>query len=169
MEFFNFNNKSKVIYISYIPDDIFYASEVSKYLQNAGYTIVTTPHSDTNGLCKSLCKAIIESCDTVISITSPSASRSERLWADIGIARLNDIPVIPLIVQPFTEPIPMRHFINAVDDFEIACERVMLAVKRANGYVNNELGKRESIAKRAMRTISTAAVAMMAIMSAIFS
>jgi TIR domain-containing protein len=170
MTFFNRSTKSKVIYVSYIADDIFYASEVAEYLQCAGYTVVTTPHNEAKALRASLCKAIVESCDTVISITSPTASRSECIWRDMGTARLNDTPVIPLVVHHFTEPIPMRHFINAVDDLDLGCERLEMAMERANGYVNNELGKRLGIARRAMKAIATAAVvAVMAIISAMFS
>lgn len=170
MAFFNRNNENKVVYISYIPNDIFYASELAEYLQNTGYTVVTTPYNEAKAKCEVLCKAIVETCDTVISITSPSATRSERIWTDIGTARLNGTPVIPFVVHPFTEAVPMRHFINAVDQLELGCERVEMALKRANGYLNNELGQREALAKRAMRAMATAAiVAIMALISAMFS
>jgi hypothetical protein len=167
---FNRNNSSKVIFISYIPDDIFYASELAEYLQKAGHTIITTPYHETKTKCEALCKALVASCDVLISITSPTANRSERFWSDIANARLNDTPIIPLVVHHFTEAIPMRHFIDAVDDLTLGCERVEMAVKRANGYVSNHLGKRESIGKRVMKAVATAAaVAVMTIIGILFS
>lgn len=166
--FSNNNNDNKVLYISYIPNDIFYASQVADYLQGIGYTVVTTPYHEAK--CDALSKAIVESCDTVITITGPTATRSSRIWADIGIARLNNTPVIPFVVHPFIDAVPMRHFINAVDQLELGYERLEMALMRANGYKNNELGQRESRVKRAMKAIGTAAaVAVMAFVSAMFS
>ena len=170
MALFNRNqSENKIIYISYIPSDIFYAGELGEYLQSVGYTVVTTPYEKL-AKCDALSRAIVESCDAVITITSPTATRSKRIWTDIATARLHNTPIIPFVVQPFTEAIPMRHFINAVDQLELGCERLEMALKRANGYANNELIQRQSRVKRAMQALGTAAaVAVVAIVSAMFT
>ena len=159
----------KVIYISYIPYDIYYASTVAAYLRNAGYKVVTTPYQTKKNLEK-MCTKITESVDAVVSIASPSAARSERFWADNANARLSDTPVLPFVVHEFVGGAPMKHYISATDNVKHGCHRLEAALQRADAYGDNFVGQRQPLVKRMMRSVATAvAVAVFAVIGALFS
>lgn len=168
MRFFNLK-QTKIIYISYIPDDIYYASAVAAYLRNAGYSVVTTPYQTKKSLEK-ICAQITKSVDAVVSITSPSAARSERFWSDMANARLNKTPVLPFVVHQFENGAPMKHYISATDDITHGCHRLEAALERSGTYGDNFVGQRQHLVKRMMRSAATAvAVAVFAVISALFS
>jgi hypothetical protein len=161
--------QAKVVYISYILDDIYYASIVADYLRNVGYKVVSTPYQASKNL-DELCSQITESADAVVSIASPSAARTQRFWADMANARMNETPVLPLAVHKFVDGAPMEHYINASDDVQHGCRRLEAALERAGAYRDNFVGKRQPLVKRILRSVVTAAaVAAFAIFGALFS
>ena len=149
-----FNQKAKSVYISYIPEDTFYAETVANYLKEAGYAVALSPHLKRGS--NTICKAMIQQADAVVLLTSPAASRSSRFWRDTGFARVNDKPVIPMVVHEFFDDVPKKYYIKATDDILKGCDRLAHALTRANGYRDNALGERER--PQVVRAIRTAAV-----------
>lgn len=172
MGLFN-SNQAEVVYVSYIPDDIYYASAVVDHLREAGYNVVATPYQMNYESQKKLdvvCAQLAESVDIVVSISSPTASRSPRFWSDMANARLSETPVVPFVVHDFVDGVPMKHYISATDDIEHGCKRLQAALKRANAYCNNRLPQEQPVLKRVVRAaVATVAVAMFALIAALFS
>lgn len=156
--------QTKVIYISFIPDDIYYASTIADFLRDEGYNVVTTPYQMKTKL-NVMCAQITEAADLMVSIASPSATRSERFWSDMATARLNETPVIPLLVHEFSTGAPMKHYIAATDSIEHGCHRLKAALSRSAAYRDNFVGEREPMAKRIARAAFTVIAA--AVVSAI--
>jgi len=132
----------KKIYLSYIPQETLIADEMTSYLEECGYQVIGTPYQEKSRHLDRICEKLIYHADIVVALTSPSASRSDRLWADIGQARIHNVPVIPFVTHEFgvfDEKVPMKHFINASDDLHDGCERLQAALKRVRGYKTNDL------------------------------
>lgn len=135
---FNFN-KVQTIYVSHIRQEIEVAEEIKLELEARGYQAVLTPHERSERQLKNLCPRIIQEVDAVIILTSPSATRSERVWADMAHARFNNLPVIPMVVHHFDEKIPMHNHINATDSLEFGLKELDLALSKKNRYKKTEI------------------------------
>ena len=159
-----FNSRAKTIYVSYIADDTFYAETVAQGLRDAGYTVALTPQKNSPRQLNAHAEHLIGSADAVVLISSPTSVRSDRFWRDSAVARINNTPLIPLVVHEFTGPVPKRHYVKATDDIQHGIERLEAALHRVNGYRDNSLVERER--PQVMRTLFAAAsVAIVALMS----
>lgn len=163
MGLFN-SEQAKVVYVSFIPDDIYYASKVADFLRDEGYNVVTTPYQAMENV-DATCVQITEAADVVVNITSPGAARSQRFWADMANARLSGTPVIPLVIHEFADGAPVKHYISATDSIEHGCHRLKAGLSRTKAYRDNAIAEREPAAKRMMRAAFAAVVA--AVFSAI--
>ena len=163
---FNFNHQPKTLYISFIPQEKIVADSLKVDLKMLGYNVITTPYHKSKRHIKQMCPKIVESADAVIVLKSPSASRSQRVWADIAHARLHGKPVIPMVVYHFDDHIPVHSHINAVDDFDSGLARLREALDRKHHYAHNELNYNH--VKTLMRkTVIAAAIMVLTIIAAL--
>lgn len=136
----NFNfGKVNTIYISHIQQENIVAESLKLDLKALGYNVISTPHKKGERYMQAACPKIVESANAVIVLKSPSASRSERIWADIAHARLQGTPVIPMVVHEFDDKVPVHYHIQAVDNFEDAVRQLSDALKNKNRFKYNEL------------------------------
>lgn len=142
MRIINFDfkfNKPKTVFISHIRQEMLVAEAIKEELEYHGYQVVVTPHNKSASQIQRISPKVIENVDAVIVLTSPSAMRSQQVWADIAHARIDNVPVIPMVVYHFEDRIPVHTHINAVDDLEGGFERLQDALKNKNRYTVTEV------------------------------
>lgn len=142
MRIINFDfkfKKPKKIFISHIRQEMLVAEAIKEELEYHGYQVVVTPLNKSASQIERISPKVIETMDAVVVLTSPSAMRSQQVWADIAHARLNNVPVIPMVVYGFEDRIPVHTHINAVDDLELGFERLQDALKNRKRYTVNEV------------------------------
>ena len=165
---FNFNRQPKTLYISHIPQEKVVADLLKADLKMIGYNVISTPYHKSERHIRQVCPKIVESVDAVIVLKSPSASRSQRVWADIAQARLHGIPVIPMVVHHFDDHIPVHSHVNAVDNFDLGVARLRNALERKHHYAHNELNYNH--VKTLMRkTVIAAAIMVLTIIASIIT
>lgn len=132
-------NKTKTVFISHIRQEMLVAEAIKEELEYHGYQVVVTPLNKTANQIERMSPRIIENVDAVITLTSPSAMRSQQIWADIAHARFHNVPVIPMVVYHFEDRIPLHNHINAVDNLEQGFERLQNALKNKKRYTVTEI------------------------------
>lgn len=163
----NFNfRKPKTVYISHIEQENIVADSLKLDLKALGYDVISTPHQKGEQYLKAMCPKIVETADAVVVLKSPSSSRSQRVWADIGHARLHGVPVIPMVVHQFEDNVPVHFHISAVDNFEDGVKELRDALKQKHQFKQNEVGF--TYTKHVFRkTVVAAAIMVLTVISAL--
>lgn len=160
-------SKPKTIYLSYVKQDCFYAECVKQKLNQAGYTVVSTP-LQYEGKRQALdSEEMLTHADAVVSIISPTSTRSQRIWQNVAHARLNGLPVLPLAVHHFFDGVPFPNAIDAADDIHAGCQNLLAQLEAAYDYSDNTIEPQRRLATQYMRYATAVAVlTMMSISSA---
>lgn len=138
MSLFN-SQHPKVIFISHVKQEVVQAKALKKDLVKLGYKVFSTPQDKSERYINSMMQQVMHRIDAVVTLTSPAASRSARIWTDQTYARLHNVPVIPMVVHAFEGDVPMHNHIQAVDDLEDGLNRLKKALKRSTRYTDNNV------------------------------
>lgn len=133
--------KQQIIYVSHIQQEVLHARALKRDLTKLGYRVMLTPQGKSEKQVNHLAHRLMNHVDAVITLTSPAAARSSRIWADASYARLHNLPVIPMVVHEFENGVPMHAHIHAVDNFKQGVMQLKNALKRKKQYIGNTVAE----------------------------
>ncbi|MEL6526187.1 MAG: TIR domain-containing protein [Chloroflexota bacterium] len=133
------SERPKVIFISHVKQEVVQAKALKKDLVRLGYKVFSTPQDKSEPYINYMMQKVMHRIDAVVTLTSPAASRSARIWQDQSYARLHNVPVIPMVVHPFEGNVPMHKHIQAGDNLQAGLTRLRKALNHSTRYTNNRV------------------------------
>lgn len=95
------------VYVGFSPVDSARAKQICRLLHAEGYKVLPTEHRVSSPRHHKRNVQRLEQADIVITLVSPEALNSPYIWREVAMANTLKLPLVPLVVEPLTQDLPL--------------------------------------------------------------